>query len=60
MPRPHKPDPYKDFKDDRERRLALNFRVTWSSIVTIVVACVLSNQAPSLAAALKWFKTLLQ
>jgi hypothetical protein len=27
MPRPIKPDPYNGFKDDRERRLALNAKV---------------------------------
>jgi hypothetical protein len=32
MPWKHKPDPYKDFKDDRERRLALEQRERWRAI----------------------------
>lgn len=36
MPRPIKPDPYCGFKDDRERRLALNVRVLSYSAVAII------------------------
>lgn len=35
MNRRYKPDPYNGFKDDRERRLALNVRVLSYSVVAI-------------------------
>lgn len=34
--RPHKPDPYKDFKSDEQRRLALRFREVCNLIARIV------------------------
>lgn len=36
----HKPDPYKDFKDDSERRLALRHRERWLAYRVIGVALV--------------------
>ncbi len=41
--RPIKPDPYDGFKDDRERRRALNVRVRWYASAVMVVATMTSN-----------------
>ncbi len=38
-----KPDPYDGFKDDRERRRALNVRVRWYASAVMVVAAMTSN-----------------
>ena len=38
MPRPTKPDPYDGFKEDRERRMALNTRVRWYAGAVAVAA----------------------
>lgn len=38
MPRQTKPDPYNGFKDDRERRRALNMRVICGAIAVIGAA----------------------
>ncbi len=41
--RPTKPDPYDGFKDDKERRRALNVRVRWYASAVMVVAAMTSN-----------------
>jgi hypothetical protein len=38
MPRQNKPDPYDGFKNDQERRLALNTRVRSYALTAMVVA----------------------
>lgn len=38
MARQPKLDPYCNFKDDHERRIALNVRARWRSSATMVVA----------------------
>ena len=40
MLRQTKPDPYDGFKDDRERRLALNTRVRWYASAVVAMATV--------------------
>lgn len=56
MRRPHKPDPYNGFKNDNERRRALNMRVICMAIVGVSFA--LSNSTVALREALLWLKTL--
>ena len=51
MPRPIKPDPYNGFKEDRERRIALNTRVRWYAGAAAVVAVA---GAPGLAEKMRW------
>jgi hypothetical protein len=46
----HKPDPYKDFQDDGERRLALQHRERW-----LTYRVVGSALASPLAALLGWY-----
>jgi hypothetical protein len=38
MPHPTKPDPYSGFKDDRERRRALNTRARSYAVAMVAVA----------------------
>ncbi len=38
MFRRNRPDPYNGFKDDRERRLALNTKVRWSMAAAVATA----------------------
>ena len=51
MPRPIKPDPYNGFKEDRERRIALNTRVRWYAGAAAVAAVA---GAPGLAEKMRW------
>lgn len=55
MPRPHKPDPYNGFKNDVERRRALNFRVIGKTIAVVSIALV-SSSIP-IKESLRWLKT---
>jgi hypothetical protein len=38
MPRHYKPDPYCGFKDDRERRMALNARARYAALACVALA----------------------
>lgn len=40
MPRRFKPDPYNGFKDDRERRRALNTRARYSALACVALAMI--------------------
>ena len=51
-----KPDPYNGFKDDTERRRALNMRVICFAIVGVSIS--LSPMATNLKEILPWLKTL--
>jgi hypothetical protein len=55
MPKSHKPDPYNGFKDDVERRRALNMRVICMAVVGVAFA--LSNLPLPYKEALLWLKT---
>jgi hypothetical protein len=54
--RTHKPDPYNGFKDDTERRRALNTRVICFAIVGVAFSQ--SPWAANLKEILPWLKTL--
>ena len=56
MPHAPKPDPYNGFKDDAERRCALNMRVKCMAIVGVAFA--LSDSPLPLKEILSWLKTL--
>ncbi len=56
MQRPTKPDPYCGFKDDRERRLALNTKVRWYAGAAAISALA---GAPQLMEKLRWLTTAL-
>lgn len=43
MSRQIKPDPYCGFKDDRERRLALNVRARSQAVASVAAALVMSS-----------------
>ena len=54
MQKPHKPDPYDGFKNDVERRRALNMRVICMAVVGVAFA---SSDLPiSLKDMLSWLK----
>lgn len=40
MPRRFKPDPYNGFKDDRERRRALNARARYFALTCVALALI--------------------
>lgn len=60
MPRNQIPDPYKDFKDDDQRRRALNFRENHKSLrVFVIAACgmitwIVAGKMGYLPLLLKW------
>ncbi len=54
MSKPHKPDPYNGFKNDVERRRALNMRVICMAVVGVAFAS--SNLPISLKNMLFWLK----
>jgi hypothetical protein len=61
--RTHKPDPYNGFKDDTERRRALNMRVICFAIVGVAfsqspVVVNLKSMVLNLKEILPWLKTL--
>lgn len=53
--RTHKPDPYNGFKDDTERRRALNFKALCGMLTATVGAAFYSGFSTE---ALLWLKTL--
>ena len=55
MSRSHKPDPYNGFKNDGERRRALNFRAGCIAAVGMATAWPLTK----IREALSWLSTLL-
>jgi hypothetical protein len=60
MPRNQTPDPYKDFKDDDQRRRALNFRESHKSFRVLVIAacgmtsCIVAGNMGYLPMLVKW------
>jgi hypothetical protein len=52
-----KPDPYDGFRDDRERRRALNTRVRWYA--SAVVAATLAGAPINWMEKIQWLKTFL-
>ena len=56
MPRSHKPDPYNGFKNDEERRRALNFRA--ACVAAVGVATAWSQPVSKIQEALLWLKAL--
>ncbi len=56
MLRHHKPDPYDGFKNDVERRRALNMRVISKTVTTVGVA--LASSSIPFKETLFWLKTL--
>ena len=55
MPRSIRQNPYNGFKEDRERRLALNTKVRWYAGATAVAAFA---GAPDLMERLRWLMNL--
>ncbi len=56
MGKPHKPDPYNGFKNDAERRRALNMRAICAAIVGVSFA--FSDAMSPIHEKLLWLKTL--
>ena len=59
MPSNFKPDPYDGFKDDVERRRALNVRAVCKAVVVVVVALA-STPGAFLSSAAQWVHALLR
>lgn len=55
MPRPHKPDPYNGFKNDTDRRRALNVRAICTAVVGVAFA--LSGSFSNLKEVFMWLKS---
>jgi hypothetical protein len=57
---PQKPDPYCQFKDDDQRRRALNYRCVCYTVAVVAIA-VAAATTPQIAflAALRWVRALL-
>jgi hypothetical protein len=56
---PHKPDPYTGFKDDCERRRALNWRSTCRATTAVAASFACAGVSIPWADALRWLKTFL-
>lgn len=56
MPRHSKPDPYNGFKDDRERRRALNARARYSALACVALALI----DPNRLSIIKWLVDLVR
>ncbi len=55
MPRYYKPDPYCGFKDDRERRMALNVRAVCFAVVAVAWAASPTDLQGKIQWLMTWF-----